>query len=134
MAYSGITAKIVVGSGEGTQVAYISNFSIEETKDILEITKLGSPTKEKIASMYSWTASADGTADFETDVAQTTLRNAMISGTPVTVKFYLSDSRTLTGEALVESMSIDLSAEDKGNISISLSGSGALTMNAAPQA
>ena len=125
MAYTGIAAKLMVGE---KPLAYVSNWSIEETKDIIEITKLGSMAKEKKPTLYSWSASADGTADFENDEAQTTLREAMIAGTPVTVKFYLSETRFLTGSAFVESLSIDISAEDKGNISISLSGNGDLTM------
>lgn len=126
MAYTGLTAKLMIGEKE---LAYISNWSVEETKDVIEVTKLGESSKEKLPSLYSWSASADGTADFENDAAQKTLREAMLAGTPVTAKFYLKDETTyLTGTALVESMSLDISAEDKGNISISLSGTGELAL------
>lgn len=126
--YTGLTAKLAIAE---TTVAYISNWSVEETRDIIEITKLGSKNKEKIPSLYGWSASADGTADFTTGSGHKELRDAMLAGTKVKAKFYLNDSTYLTGEAYVESLSMDISAEDKGNISISLSGDGdlALTVN-----
>lgn len=52
----------------------------------------------------------------------------MISGESVTVNFYLDSATYLTGTAIVESMSLDISAEDKGNISISLSGTDQLQL------
>lgn len=123
--YTGLTAKLKIG--ENT-VAYISNWSVEETRDIIEITKLGSKNKEKMPSLYSWSASADGTADFTTGSGHKELRDAMVAGTKVEAKFYLNDTTFLTGSAYVESLSMDISAEDKGNISISLSGEGDLAL------
>lgn len=133
MAYSGLTAKLsIVEAGANAEapiihdIGYIGNFSVEETRDVVEITRMGSADKEKMAAGYSWSASADGTADFETATSQTLLREAMVAGTPVQVRFYLDATEDklcfLEGKALVESMSIDLSAEDKGNVSIGLSG------------
>ncbi len=130
MAYTGLTASLKIG--ENKPVAYISNWSVEETKDTIELTKLGVGYKEKIPSLYSWSASADGTADFTDTANQDTLRNAMINGTPVTVNFYLDSKTYLTGTAIVESMSLDISAEDKGNISISLSGTDQLQLTTPP--
>lgn len=138
--YSGLTAKLSIVKGKDAQnkeilsdICYISNWSVEETRDIIEITKLGLKNKEKMPSLYSWSASADGTADFADD-GQKQLRTAMKDGKLVNIKFYLDDGSTsgkivyLTGEAYIESMSIDISAEDKGNISISLSGIGELDL------
>ncbi len=126
MAYTGLTASLKIGNND--TIAYISNWSVEETKDTIELTKLGVGYKEKIPSLYSWSASADGTADFTSAANQKTLRNAMISGESVTVNFYLDSATYLTGTAIVESMSLDISAEDKGNISISLSGTDQLQL------
>lgn len=129
MAYSGITAQLKIGD---EKLAYVSNFSVEETRDVIEITELGSKSKAKKPALYSWTASADGVADFENDGAQKTLRDAMLNGTEVTAVFYLCATAGkltyLTGTAYVESLSVDISAEDKGNISISLTGSGELKL------
>jgi|AGTN01.1.fsa_nt_gi Phage major tail protein 2. len=131
MAYTGLTAKLTVGENE---IAYISNWSIEETRDYIEVTKLNSQFKEKIPSLSSWTAKADGAVDFSTTSGQALIRDAMNNGTPVEVKFYLnydviSTNHTyFTGSAYIDSLSFDISAEDKANISISLSGIGALTL------
>lgn len=136
--YTGLTAKLTAavmnGATEGTSqdVAYISNWSIEETRDILEVTELGKSTKAKKATLYSWTASADGSVDFATAGSHSALRDAMVAGKEVKVKFYLEMATKekvgtyLEGKALIEKMSVDISAEDKGNISISLSGIDAL--------
>lgn len=128
--YNGLTAKLML---DDKTIGYISNWSVEETRDLVEVTKLGSKEKEKFPTMYSWTASADGTADFEGESAQVALREAMLGGSLVAVKFYLNDTRYLTGSAYVESLSVDISAEDKGNISISLSGVGELKMQTQSQ-
>lgn len=121
--YTGITAKVSIGD---KNVAYISNFSIEQTRDIIESSWLGVDAKDKEYGRYSWSASADGAADFVNDEAQAKLHEAMKNRTPMAVVFYLNEKETLSGTALVESLSIDLSAEDKGNISISLNGKGHL--------
>ena len=130
--YTGLTAKLEIKTGSesaAATVAYISNWSVEETRDIIEVTKLGSKAKEKKPSLYSWTASAEGTVDFGTSANQKAFRDAMLNGTSVTVTFYLDETVKFSGTAYIESMSVDISAEDKGNISISLNGDGELTLS-----
>ena len=129
--YTGLTAKLLLDD-ETESVAYISNFSVEETRDILEVTELGKKSKGKVAALKGWSASADGAADFTAGGGQASLRAAMVAGTRVKVTFYLDTTVQFTGYALVESLSIDISAEDKGNISISLSGIGELKLGATP--
>lgn len=129
--YTGLTAKLEIKTGAeaaAATVAYISNWSVEETRDIIEVTKLGSNAKEKKPSLYSWSASAEGTVDFGTSSNQKAFRDAMVAGTPVSVTFYLDETVKFSGSAYIESMSVDISAEDKGNISISLNGDGELTL------
>ena len=129
--YTGLTAKLEIKTGAeaaAATVAYISNWSVEETRDIIEVTKLGSKAKEKKPSLYSWSASAEGTVDFGTSSNQKAFRDAMVAGTPVSVTFYLDETVKFSGSAYIESMSVDISAEDKGNISISLNGDGELTL------
>ena len=76
--------------------------------------------------------------DFGTTTNQKAFRDAMIAGTPVSVTFYLDSTSSnevkFTGSAYIESMSVDISAEDKGNISISLNGDGGLTLTAGASA
>lgn len=129
--YTGLTAKLTVGKTEnGTTydetIGYISNWSVEETRDTVEVTQLGEKNKEVCPMLYSWTASADGTADFADEHGQKALRAAMIEGTKLKVKFFLSETDHLVGEAYVTSFSTDISSEDKGNVSISLTGTGEL--------
>ena len=129
--YTGLTAKLEIKTGSeaaAATVAYISNWSVEETRDIIEVTKLGSKAKEKKPSLYSWSASAEGTVDFGSMTNQKAFRDAMIAGTPISVTFYLDETVKFSGTAYIESMSVDISAEDKGNISISLNGDGELTL------
>lgn len=130
--YTGLTAKITINNSD-KEVAYISNWSVDETRDIIEVTCLGKKTKEVAPSLYYWSASAEGTADFTTPDAQKALREAMVNGTKVDVKFYLDDDTYLTGKAYVNTFSTNISAEDKGGVSISLTGDGELAMTA-PQA
>lgn len=130
--YTGITAKLTILQGEEEkEIAYISNFSIEENRDMIEVSKLGSVTKEKIPSTLSWSASADGAADFALVNGQKDLRDAMTNGTILNVKFYLDETTYLTGQAYVESLSTEVSSDDKTSVSISLAGTGALTMSVA---
>ena len=56
-----------------------------------------------------------------------------MSATPVDVKFYLDVDKNvaLYGKAYVTSFSVNISAEDKGGVSISLTGTGELTYSSA---
>lgn len=125
MPYTGLTAKLTINNKD---VAYISNWSVDETCDTIEITRLGSKNKEVLPSLCYWSASAEGTADFSTDSAQKAIREAMVNGTEVDVKFYLDTNNNvaLYGKAFVNSFSVNISAEDKGGVSVSLTGNGKL--------
>lgn len=132
--YTGLNGYL---KADGEKIAYISNWSVEETKDMLEVTSLGSDAvgklaaKDKIPTLYSWSASASGAADFATGKGHRELREKMLSGGAVEVGFYLDGETVfLSGTAVIESMSLDISAEDKANISISLQGIGKLAYTA----
>ena len=129
--YTGLTGKLEIALeengtfGTSTEVAYISNWSVEDTTDIIEVTKLGKEYKEKQPGLQSWSASADGTVVFDGN-SQIALFKAKHDGTLVQCAFYLDTGVVFTGNGYIESLSVDLSAEDKGNISISISGDGGL--------
>jgi len=139
--YTGLTGKVTLGG----EVAYISNWSVDLSREIIEVTVLGQKYKEKAAGQVSWNASADGTVCFGNDgrSGHKSLFDAMNNGTKVKCEFYLHDadkadrpysdtvvggttqyknSVKFEGVGFIESLSVDLSAEDKGNISISISG------------
>lgn len=131
--YTGLTGKLTLGivsTEGGTQsaselpaVAYISNWSIEDSVEIIEVSVLGQKTKNKLAGLRGWTASAEGAVEFSDSAnGHKSLFEAMHDGKEVKCEFYLDGSTKFSGKGLIESLSIDLSAEDKGNISISISG------------
>ncbi|MCL2375725.1 MAG: phage tail tube protein [Firmicutes bacterium] len=136
--YTGITGKITIGEDD-KKVAYISNWSIDQSNEVMEITELGSRYKKKVSGMKDWTASADGALYFGENTNHGAIYEAFEKGETIKVKFFLYDKESenangnkdiyFDGEALIESLSIDLSAEDKGNVSISLTGCGKLTLN-----
>lgn len=124
--YTGITAKLEI---DNKTVGYISNFSIEENRDMIEVSQLGEKIKNKIPSTLSWSASAEGAADFTTEGGHGVLRDAMINGILLNVKFFLDDDTKLVGKAYIESLSTEVSSDDKTSISISLAGTGELKLN-----
>lgn len=130
--YTGLVGKVMIGE---TSIAYISNWSIENSTEIIEVTQLGKNYKEKFPTLQNWSASADGAIDF-TDVGQVAIFKAKQAGTKVTVRMYLrydeeqiSNSVYFEGDGYIETLSVDLSAEDKGNVSISIAGEGELKIN-----
>ena len=128
--YTGLLGKLTIG-GTAKTIAYISNWSVEDTTDIIEVTRLGNGFKEKLPGLQSWSASADGAVEFgqvnNASSNQAALFKAKRDGDEVDCEFYLNNSVKFFGKGIIESLSVDLSAEDKGNISISISGIGKLT-------
>ncbi|MCL2234364.1 MAG: hypothetical protein FWC02_01635 [Firmicutes bacterium] len=124
--YTGLTGKveIAVGNGQSKKVAYISGWSVDDTVELIDIPELGKRAKNKVAGHVGWTASADGTVDFGISGTEghSALFKAMHGGKRVKCSFYLNNAVKFTGTGLIESLSVDLSAEDKGNISISMTG------------
>ena len=63
--YTGLTGKVMIGVGESAAaVAYISNWSIEDTVELIEVSVLGQKTKNKLAGLRGWTAIAEGAVEF----------------------------------------------------------------------
>ena len=136
--YTGLTGSLKIFNGtifEPVTVAYISGWSIEDKTEVIETTRLDQTHKETFPSFQSWSASADGAVAFECVDSQTALFAAKYAGGLVKLEFHLMDdsegegkSTCFCGEGYIESLGVDLSAEDKGNISISVRGSGPLKL------
>ena len=138
--YSGLTGKLSfaeknAGGGFESEkvIGYISNWSVEDSRDIVEFSTLGGGEtapgfKQKRPGLQSWTASADGVVCFETGKNQKTLFDAKKSRAELKFKFYLNGSDYFEGRGFIESLSVDLSSEDKGNVSISIAGNGRLNL------
>lgn len=128
--YSGVTGKlsVQVGTGTATEIVHMANWSVELTKDIMEVISFGSDYKEKVPSIKDWSASADGTADFAADGGQKALVDAFESGAKLVGSFYLDSTTFLSGDCYIESLTIKHAADGKGDISISLAGSEAVEL------
>jgi predicted secreted protein len=134
--YSGVTGKISVkkgASGTETDIAHMANFSVEISKDIIEAISFGNDYKEKVPSIKDWTASFDGSTDFDSSSGQKDLVDAFESGDVLSCAFYLTEDIILKGDAYIESLSISDAADGKSEISISLSGSNAITLTVPAQ-
>jgi len=135
--YTGMTGKVMIDG----EISYISNWSIDTSAEIIEISALGQRHKYKTAGQTDWSASADGTVYFGGAGSHKKLFEAMKDGKDVDCEFFLYCPATtgssapeavkFSGKGYIESLSVDLSAEDKGNISISIAGCGELTLQGA---
>ena len=108
-------------------VAEIRSYSIEETADTLETTSMGDAARTHLASLTSFSGSLDVYWD-ESDTAQT----ALTVGTSVTIKFYpegtASSAKYYSGEAIVTGVSRSAAFDGLVESSISIQGSGVLTL------
>lgn len=108
-------------------VAEIRSYSVEETADTLETTSMGDAARTHLASLTSFSGSLDVYWD-EADTAQI----ALTVGTSVTIKFYpegtASSAKYYSGTAIVTGVSRSASFDGLVEASISVQGTGALTL------
>lgn len=123
--YTGVTGKLSITKGTDTEkdLVHIASWNVSLSKEILEVLSFGEDYKEKVPSIKDWSASADGTADFDDNSGQKALVDAFESGDKLTGTFYLNETTFLKGDCYVESLEIDHAADGKADISISLAGS-----------
>ncbi|MDR1905394.1 MAG: hypothetical protein LBQ27_00555 [Clostridiales bacterium] len=140
--YTGLTGKITIAEkasgtyGTELTIGYISNWSVEDNSDIIEFSEFGGSSPAgagytvKRPGQQSWSASADGAVSFENGKNQSALFSAKNQRKEIKLRLYLSaaDNTYFEGTGFIESLSADMSAEDKGNISISVSGNGKLSL------
>lgn len=133
--YQGVTGKLSVKSGSGTAqyLVHMTTWSVDMTKNIDEAAYFGGSAEEegyteKTPGVKSWTASADGAADFGSESGQQALMDAYLQDTIVTCTFYLDEDTGLQGDGYIESLTINHAADGKGEISISVSGNGVPTL------
>lgn len=108
-------------------VAEIRSYSVEETADTLETTSMGDAARTHLASLTSFSGSLDVYWD-EADTAQI----ALTVGTSVTIKFYpegtASSAKYYSGTAIVTGVTRSASFDGLVEASISVQGTGALTL------
>lgn len=125
--YTGVTGKIAIKKGEGAskEIAHMANWTVDFTREIIEVVSFGEEYKEKIPSIKDWSASFDGKADFAAASGQKDLLDAFEDGSELEASFYLDDDTFLAGTSYVESLSFTDAADGAVDTSISLAGSGA---------
>ena len=133
--YQGVTGKISIKTGTDTEqfLAHMTTWSVDLSKNIDESQFFGGSLTEegfteKTPGIKSWTASADGAADFGGESGQKALMDAYLDDTVVTCTFYLDADTGLKGEGFIESLTINHAADGKGEVSISISGNKVPTM------
>ena len=108
-------------------VAEIKSYSVEETSDTVETTSMGDAARTHLASLTSFSGSLDVFWD-EVDTAQI----ALTVGTSVTLKFYpegtASSAKYYSGTAIVTGVTRSASFDGMVEASISVQGTGALTL------
>lgn len=133
---TGVTAKLTL---ENKKIAYITGWTVDNTREMLEISTLGMTDKEVLPGVKDWSASADGLLAF-TDADgnnsnQKAIIDAMKNGEVVKFEFVLDTEivnnterikNGFEGSALIESVSIEASASELPKISISIAGVGEL--------
>lgn len=126
--FTGLTAKLTVGSAPGTVLGYVSGVDLNLEKDIIEIIQFGAQYKEKIPAIKNWTASIDGTLAIAPTGSQKDLYDAFESGDPVTVNIYMDDDTYFSGSAFVKSFGISAAPDDSIKLKADLEGSGSVTL------
>jgi predicted secreted protein len=121
--YTGLTALVKINS---MTIGYINGVELNLEKEIVEVSQFGSSYKRKIPAIKNWSASAEGTVAFASGGAQHKLYQAFESGEAVTLTTKLDETVYFEGDALVKSLSISGSPEDKMSISVEFEGDGGL--------
>jgi len=128
MAIAGKSGKVTIGTDDPATVVGIKNWSLELSLDTLETTALGDEWKNFITGLKEWSASSEGDYEVGTDTnGQKALQDAYLSGDTVDIKLYVDDTHYYSGEAYINSLSIEDPVDDVINISIEFTGSGELS-------
>lgn len=121
-------------AGTPTKVANLTSTDFELSKDTIDATnKDGGSYKEFLVGLSGWTMSAEGI--FEEDASSTgisakDLLDDVIAGAPITVVMtsLVSGDLKLSGSAVITSFAWSAPVNDVATFSVSLQGSGALTV------
>lgn len=129
---TGVTAKLTLNDAK---IAYISGWSIDNSREMLEISTLGMTDKEFLPGVKDWSASAEGLLDFTYNGGENTNQKSIIesikNGEIVKFEFVLDTvndngvekiKNGFEGTALIESVTIEAGAGELAKISISIVG------------
>lgn len=121
-------------SGTLTKVANLTSTDFELSKDTIDATnKDGGSYKEFLVGLSGWTMNAEGIFEEDgsvTGVSAKDLLDDIIAGDPLTVVMTsnVTGDLKLTGSAIVTSFAWNAPVNDVSTFSVSLQGTGALTV------
>ena len=124
-------------AGVPTKVANLTSTDFELSKDTIDATnKDGGSYKEFLVGLSGWTMNAEGIFEEDgsaTGVSAKDLLDDIIAGAPITVIMTsnLTDDIKLSGSAVITSFAWNAPVNDVSTFSVSLQGSGALTVGTA---
>lgn len=126
-------------SGALVRVANLTSTDFELSKDTIDATnKDGGNYKEFLVGLSGWTMNAEGIfeedASVGTNLSPKELLDDIIAGAPITVVMTsnVKDDLKLSGSAVITSFSWNAPVNDVSTFSVSLQGSGELTVTIVP--
>lgn len=121
-------------AGTPTKVANLTSTDFELSKDTIDATnKDGGTYKEFLVGLSSWTMSAEGIFEEDgsaTGISAKDLLDDVIAGAPITVVMtsLVGGDLKLSGSAVITSFAWSAPVNDIATFSVSLQGSGSLTV------
>lgn len=127
-ALSGTAGSVVYTTGGTTNVGEIAEWSLDISHSPVETTAFGDNWADYVPSIRNATGSFSGNFD-STDTAQTSLINAMLGGSAVAMRFYVSPSKYFNvGTAYLTGMSPAISQTGKADQSFTFQVSAPVTL------
>ena len=125
-------SQVLVAVGESpTQLTNARDWSIETSRNTIDVSTIGTEWKEFLSGQITATGSVNLLYDPEDTTASSTVENSMWVGTPLT--FYVRPEGSETGKvqysfsALVTGWNISAATEDAIVVAVSFQGTGAIT-------
>jgi len=115
----GYRGNIKVG---GTTVGEMSEWSLDVSADVVDVSAFGDEWKKKTALQKDWTGSCSGRLD-KTNPGQ----SALTIGSEVSLQFFVDDTHYYEGDAIVEGMSPGAAVAGTVDVTFNFSGNGELT-------
>lgn len=126
-ALSGTAGSVVYTTGGTTAVGNLTEWRIDVAMSPQEITAFGDNWQKFLPSVRGATGTFQGNFD-DTDTAQTSLRNAMLGGSAVALRLYVSNSKYFNvGTAYLSNMGPGISQMGKGDVQFSFTASDAVS-------
>lgn len=127
---SGLYGSVVitaVGTVPGTAaIIGVGEWSLDIKHNTVETTAFGDTWKRRVASIREYSGSFSGNKD--TDSSQTTLQNAILGGSVITLRLYDTVTNYYTcGSVYLSGASPKISVDGKGENSWSFDGDGGLS-------